>query len=157
MISLPQEHSQTPSHTHPKRCWEARPLDYCNALLSGIPRKGQKSRNYNIFKTVPLGSFWEYANMNTSHPSFTHCVGFQSLPRSNTKSPSSHGVSRATLPCTLKNSHPPSPKHAHSAPPTATDFFLQGPSLALSETEPSVPLLHNCGTPSQNVWGIHRG
>ena len=121
---------------------------------AGFPTRAY--RNYNTSKTAPPESCWEYANMSTSHPFFTHFTGYPSPLGSTTKSPSSHSsASMATPPSTLKNSSPPRPQHAHSAPPTATDFSPQGLKAAHWETEPSAPLLHDCGTPSLNTWGFH--
>lgn len=136
IISSPQEHRQTSSHTHPERCWETHPrLCLLQTRITGahfsVGSPARTSRDGNTFKRVLPGSCSEHGNMNTSHPPCTHDTGFPSPPGYGLMFQCIHG----NAPQYLK-------ELLHSVRSTNSYRLLP---CTLKETKLS-----------QNIWGLHR-
>lgn len=149
IISSPEEHRQTSSHTHPERCWEPHPR-LCLLQTGLLERTSQwvpqqeHPETATQSKTVLPGSCSEHRNMNTSHPPCSHNTGFLSPPGYGLMFQCIHGNApqylrellhsvRSTnsyrlLPCTLGDQTFPE----HLGAPQMIDSLLKGLKTYLS-------------------------
>ena len=92
LLPSPQKYCQTPALSLPSWCRETHPrlcLHQITAMHYSLEPLARESKGSSMCRTVLLGSWWECASMNTSHPSSIHFTVFPSPPGLTTRSPPS--------------------------------------------------------------------
>ena len=101
---LPNSDPHSPFLTPRSSSTPLSPPGWITATHYSLEPLARASKGSSMCRTALLGSWWECASMNTSHPSSIHFTGFPSLPGLTTRSPSSlTSASMGTPPPISKN------------------------------------------------------